>query len=51
MSAVISAQQYQGGGKIALVYTDGSCEIGSGAGKQLESEADFANFFSVVRHV
>ena len=48
MSAVISAQQYQAGGKIALVYVDGTCEIGASLGKKLE---DFETLFQVVRHV
>jgi hypothetical protein len=48
MSAVISAQQYQDGGKIALVYTDGSCEIGASLGKKLDA---FGTLFEVVRHV
>lgn len=48
MSAVISAQQYQDGGKIALVYVDGTCEIGASLGKKLE---DFETLFQVVRHV
>lgn len=48
MSAVISAQQYQDGGNIALVYVDGMCEIGAGLGKKLE---DFETLFQAVRHV
>lgn len=48
MTAVISAQQYQDGGKIALVYEDGRCEIAPSLGKRL---GDFASFFHVVSHV
>ena len=48
MSAVISAQQYQAGGRIALVYVDGTCEIGASLGKKLE---DFETLFQVVSHV
>lgn len=51
MSGAISAQQYQAGGRIAIVYTDGSVEIGESRGKLLTSEEQFPNFFSVLRHV
>ena len=49
MTAVVSAQQYADGGKIALTYTDGTVEIGSGSGKLLAK--DFENLISAVRHV